>query len=64
MDMERSLARAILKPNHFASLKMMLFPMAIITLFWKDQIGLSLTEILTLQVFFSVASVLMAYPSG
>jgi MFS family permease len=64
MDMERSLARAILKLNLFASLKMMLFPMAIITLFWKDQIGLSLTEILTLQVFFSVASVVMEYPSG
>ncbi len=64
MDMERSLARAILKLNLFASLKMMLFPMAIITLFWKDRIGLSLTEILTLQVFFSVASVVMEYPSG
>lgn len=43
---------------------MMLFPMAIITLFWKDQIGLSLTEILTFTVFFSVASVVMEYPSG
>lgn len=64
MDMERSLARAILKLNLFASLKMMLFPMAIITLFWKDQIGLSLSEILTLQVFFSAASVIMEYPSG
>jgi MFS family permease len=54
----------VLKLNIFAALKMSLFPMAIITLFWKDHIGLSLTEILVLQVFFSVASVLMEYPSG
>ena len=61
---EESLRRTLLTLNIFAALKMMLFPMAIITLFWKDEIGLSLTEILTLQVFFSLASVLMEYPSG
>jgi len=38
--------------------------MAIITLFWKDQIGLSLTEILLLQGIFSIAMVIMEYPSG
>lgn len=38
--------------------------MAIITLFWKDQIGLSLTEILLLQGIFAVAMVIMEYPSG
>ncbi|MCK4536045.1 MAG: MFS transporter [Desulfuromonadales bacterium] len=43
---------------------MALFPMAIITLFWKDQIGLSLTEILLLQAIFSVATLVMEYPSG
>ncbi len=48
----------------FALLKMTLFPMAIITLFWKDQIGLSLTDILLLQAIFSVTSVLFEYPSG
>ncbi len=48
----------------FSFLQMSLFPMAIITLFWKDQIGLSLTEILLLQGIFSVAMVLMEYPSG
>lgn len=48
----------------FSFLKMSLFPMAIITLFWKDQIGLSLTEILLLQGIFSVAMVVMEYPSG
>jgi MFS family permease len=54
----------ILKLNIFAALKMMLFPMAIITLFWKDQIGLSLSEILLVNVFFSAANLLMEYPSG
>lgn len=38
--------------------------MAIITLFWKDRIGLSLTQILLLQSIFSVATVLLEYPSG
>jgi len=58
------LRRTLLTLNVFAALKMTLFPMAIITLFWKDEIGLTLTEILTLQVFFSLASVVMEYPSG
>ena len=61
---ERGLRRTLLTLNVFAALKMTLFPMAVITLFWKDEIGLSLTEILTLQVFFSLASVIMEYPSG
>ncbi len=38
--------------------------MAIITLFWKDQIGMSLTQILLLQGIFAVAMVVMEYPSG
>jgi MFS family permease len=50
--------------NAFAFLKMALLPMAIITLFWKDQIGLSLTEILFLQAIFSLATVIMEFPSG
>ncbi len=48
----------------FSFLKMALFPMAVITLFWKDQIGLSLTEILLLQGLFSLATLIMEYPSG
>jgi len=43
---------------------MMLFPLAIITLFWKDQIGLSLTEIMLLQAVFSLASLCLEFPSG
>jgi MFS family permease len=48
----------------FAFLQRMLFPMAIITLFWKDRIGLNLTQILLLQSIFSIATVLLEYPSG
>jgi len=48
----------------FSFLKMMLLPMAIITLFWKDQIGLTLTEIMLLQAGFSLASLCLEYPSG
>jgi MFS family permease len=50
--------------NVFAGLKMTLFPMAIITLFWKDQIGLSLADILLLQAIFSLSTLLMEFPSG
>ncbi len=38
--------------------------MAVITLFWKDEIGLSLGDILLLQGLFSLATLLMEYPSG
>lgn len=48
----------------FSFLQMMLFPMAIITLFWKDHIGLSLTQILLLQGILSIVMVVMEYPSG
>lgn len=54
----------IKKLYFFSFLQMTLFPMAIITLFWKDRIGLSLTQILLLQGIFSVAMVIMEYPSG
>lgn len=48
----------------FSFLKMALLPMAIITLFWKDQIGLSLTDIMLLQGAFSLSTLLWEYPSG
>ena len=41
----------------FSALKMALFPMAIITLYWKDQIGLSLSQILFLQGMYSIRRV-------
>src|SRR6266568_4384131 len=48
----------------FSFLQMTLFPMAIITLFWKDRIGLTLTQILLLQSIMSIVMVLMEYPTG
>jgi MFS family permease len=48
----------------FSFLQMTLFPMAVITLFWKEHIGLSLSQILLLQSIFAVAMVVMEYPSG
>jgi MFS family permease len=54
----------IKKLYFFSFLKMSLFPMAIITLYWKDQVGLSLSQILFLQAIYSVAMVIMEYPSG
>jgi MFS family permease len=54
----------ITKLYAFSFLQMTLFPMAIITLFWKDHIGLTLTQILLLQGILSVVMVVMEYPSG
>jgi predicted MFS family arabinose efflux permease len=48
----------------FGGLSYVLFPIPIVTLFWKDQIGLSLTEIMLLQAIFGSASVLLEFPSG
>lgn len=54
----------IIKLYAFSFLQMTLFPMAVITLFWKDHIGLSLSSILLLQGIFSITTVVMEYPSG
>ncbi|MBT0651675.1 MFS transporter [Geomobilimonas luticola] len=59
-----SLRRNVSLLYAFSFLQMTLFPMAVITLFWKDRIGLSLSQILLLQSIFAVAMVVMEYPSG
>ena len=48
----------------FNGLQFVLFPIPIVTLFWKDQIGLSLTDIMVLQAIFGLSSVLVEFPSG
>ena len=48
----------------FNGLQCVLFPIPVITLFWKDQIGLSLTDIMVLQAIFGLSSVLCEFPSG
>jgi MFS family permease len=60
----KSLHSNIIKLYAFSFLQMTLFPMAIITLFWKDRIGLSLTQILLLQSILSIVMVVMEYPTG
>jgi MFS family permease len=44
---------------HFA-----LFPIPIATLFWTEQIGMSLADVMTLQALFSVTVVICEFPSG
>lgn len=48
----------------FSALQFVLFPIPVITLFWKDQIGLSLTDMMVLQAIFGLSSVLLEFPSG
>jgi MFS family permease len=48
----------------FAAAQFVLFPIPIVTLFWKDQIGMSLADIMLLQAVFSLAVVLFEFPSG
>ena len=43
---------------------MTLFPISIMTLFWKHDIGMSMTEILVVQGFFGFVMALFEFPSG
>jgi MFS family permease len=43
---------------------MSLFPMAVITLFWKHQLGMSMTEIMVLQAIFGLVVAVFEFPSG
>jgi predicted MFS family arabinose efflux permease len=47
-----------------SGLHFVLFPIPIITLYWKDQIGMSLTDIMVLQALFGLSVVLFEFPSG
>jgi MFS family permease len=47
-----------------SGLRAALFPIPIITLFWKDEIGITLSGIMWLQAIFAAASVLLEFPSG
>jgi MFS family permease len=48
----------------FAAFQFLLFPIPIITLFWKDQIGLSLADVMGLQAVFGLSVALFEFPSG
>jgi predicted MFS family arabinose efflux permease len=47
-----------------SALRAALFPIPIVTLFWKDQIGMTLSGIMWLQAIFGAAVVLVEFPSG
>lgn len=48
----------------FRAIEMSLFPMAIITIFWMHEIGLSMTEIFALQAIFAGTTGVLEFPSG
>ena len=48
----------------YRGLQLTLFPMAIITLFMKHDVGLSMTEIMLLQAFFGFVTAVFEFPSG
>ena len=47
-----------------AGFRFALFPIPVITLFFMDQIGMSLTEVMVLQAIFGLAVVVFEFPSG
>ncbi len=48
----------------YHALHMTLFPVSILTLFWKQDIGMSMTEILVVQGLFGLVMALFEFPSG
>ena len=44
--------------------QMSLFPIAVLTIFWKTKIGMSMTEIMVLQGFFGAVLAAFEFPSG
>jgi len=48
----------------FRALYMALFPVAVITLFYKHEIGLTMAEIMLLQGIFGVSVAILEFPSG
>jgi MFS family permease len=48
----------------FHGLQMTLFPISIMTLFWKHRIGMSMTEILAVQAIFGLTMAIFEFPSG
>ena len=47
-----------------AGFRFVLFPIPVITLFFMDQIGMSLMDVMVLQAIFGLAVVLFEFPSG
>jgi MFS family permease len=47
-----------------AAVRAALFPIPIITIFWQEQIGMSLADIMLLQAIFGATIVVLEFPSG
>jgi len=47
-----------------AAFRFLLFPIPVITLFWMDHIGMTLTDVMVLQAIFGLAVVVFEFPSG
>jgi MFS family permease len=47
-----------------AGLRSALFPIPVITIFWKEEIGMSFADIMLLQAIFGATTVLLEFPSG
>ena len=47
-----------------SALRSALFPIPVITIFWKDEIGMSLRDIMLLQAIFGATIVALEFPSG
>jgi MFS family permease len=47
-----------------SGLQYVLFPIPVITLFWKDHVGMSITDVMTLQAAFAATVVALEFPSG
>ena len=58
------LARNPLLLCAFRAIQMSLFPMAIVTIFWQHDLGLSMAEIFGLQAIFAGTTGLLEFPSG
>jgi MFS family permease len=47
-----------------SALQFALFPIPVVTLFWTEQIGMSLTDVMTLMAAFGLTVVVCEFPSG
>jgi MFS family permease len=48
----------------FNALQMSLFPVSIMTLFWNQRIGMSMSQIFAVQAFFGLTMAVFEFPSG
>lgn len=62
--MKRSFSLNIKLLCWFKALQMALFPLAIITIFWKEHVGMTVTDIMIVQAALAATIVITEFPSG